>query len=180
MVGRELALAMDTEHAALRENDWEQLTAFGMKLESLLISEGYAAELVSTRELPPCTCQVLLEVESIASYIQVWYYNGNPPRYSVSGSSDVDFGRWVSNIVGIESLLVAIPALISELIEGSCRVRARRECSRCYYGTEYYPPSSWEIGEDRHYGSDGYCGMGLVGNGNCSHYVGPAPEEVQE
>jgi hypothetical protein len=108
-------------------------------------------------------------VRGIPHPIQVWYDNGSPASYSISGSSDVDFGRWVSNLVGIESLLAAIPALISELIEGSLRVRARRECGICYYGTEYYPD-----------GDGGYCGMGLAGDGNCSHYVGPAPEEVQE
>jgi hypothetical protein len=153
---------LDREHAAL--NTWEEVVAFGMELEAILISEGYKARCQFVRDYPTHLYQILLDVDSINSYIQVWYCNERPGTYSVSGRSDADYSKWISNVVGIGTLLETIPALVSDLIEGSQRMRVRKQCSLCHYSAEFYPD-----------GDSGYCGKGLVSNGYCSHYVGPTP-----
>lgn len=149
MIGKETALAIDGEHAVLINTQIctiSEVYPFGRVLRSALMDEGYEAELVLNGSLHV----LILVVEGVK--VEVYWHclpytfintEARDPFYYIIATHHVARAR--CNVRGILSLLRVIPTLVG-------RVRSAVQCAGC------------------HYSSDKFCGMGLVGDGNCNHY----------
>lgn len=172
MVGKELALAIDQEHAALctlllsRPLHWglptltwdeelpnrrevAKIRAFGILLKRLLLRDGYTVELsIDKGRTLPYTGYVRLLYEGMRPVV-IWYccrgYYYEVTYYSAHNHHSVVIRD------GIENLLDRLPGIID-------KAQKVMQCSSCYYSCEAVK----------------HCGLGLVNTGNCSHYEGPA------
>lgn len=155
-----IASTINKEHAAaplVGGNTIGRLLAFGGLLKDVLIAEGYEAVVA------PGMCkyagllvpELLIATGSIPRHISIQYHrlqDDGSPYYTVGADYEAD-GRansYWEDIQGLVSLLERLPYMMA-------RVRTM-ECNTCHYGS------------DRGL----HCGMGLVGTGECSHYMGCA------
>jgi hypothetical protein len=143
---------------------------FSILVKDVLIAEGYEALIASNIGLLGGTLPVLLVpivVDGVRLFITLKYCfitgGGGTPYYSYfiyDGAIQYGCGgAWDS----MQELLNSIPGLISEVRHRMRMIPIYRECSSCQWGDD----------------SGHHCGIGLVGTGECSHYMGPAPHNQQ-